>query len=364
MCYASLRYALKPPDFERSMIIKMNIKRLNKKILAAVLALALCIPMFWMNLVEVQAKTVDWHYEAYFTKDGHKDFTAQPGDVLTFCLNLYPLKEDGSAYEGEYEIGVSKVYCGGCEQVTDFTREGSYLVADFAVPEKPTMNAKVYVDYKIGWEGKSYGRRGGAIASLGVESGPSVSGNVPSSDSSSSSKSSSSSTPEVNENAMDKVQVAGGKTVTSTVGGIFLAKSVRGVASITPKADVAKAAGLSDEDIANGTNIRFYVYDSQNKNTKAALKEAAEASGKTVAAYVDVDMYSITSRGVVNYVSNTSTPVSMVFGVPASLVNAGHNFSVICIGKDGKAVTFEDMDADKLTITINANVFGAYAIVY
>ena len=86
MCYASLRYALKLPDFERSMIIKMNIKRLNKKILAAVLALALCIPMFWMNLVEVQAKTVDWHYEAYFTKDGHKDFTAQPGDVLAFAL--------------------------------------------------------------------------------------------------------------------------------------------------------------------------------------------------------------------------------------------------------------------------------------
>lgn len=191
-------------------------------------------------------------------------------------------------------------------------------------------------------------------------SGNTVSGN--SASSSASSSSSGSSSEEAATVSKDTVTI-GGKAVKSTVGGIFTASAVNGTVVTTPAASVAAAAGLSQADIDAGTNVRFYVCDSINKEAKAALKSVAEAAGKNVAAYINVDLYTITKKGVVTAIRSTSEPVTMVFGLPSRISKAG-NVSVMCIDTNGKAVVMEDKDTDPKTLTIDTNVFGVYAIVY
>lgn len=188
-----------------------------------------------------------------------------------------------------------------------------------------------------------------------------VSGNTVSGNSASSSSSGSSSE-EAATVSKDTVTI-GGKAVKSTVGGIFTASAVNGTVVTTPAASVAAAAGLSQADIDAGTNVRFYVCDSINKEAKAALKSVAEAAGKNVAAYINVDLYTITKKGVVTAIRNTTEPVTMVFGVPSRIAKVG-NVSVMCIDTNGKAVVMEDKDTDPKTLTIDTNVFGVYAIVY
>lgn len=199
----------------------------------------------------------------------------------------------------------------------------------------------------------------------------SVSGNVPStSESSSSGTSSSSSNTNAASTAVSQTISAnrqvtvGGRSMSSSVSGIYIATAIRGIAVATPSASVSAAAGLSQADIDAGTNVRFYVCNSSNKEAKAALTSAAAATGKSVAAYVNFDLYTISKKGVVTAVKNASTPIELTIGLPKNVANAGKNVSIICIDKDGKAVVMDDIDTDPNTITINASVFGVYAIVY
>lgn len=196
-------------------------------------------------------------------------------------------------------------------------------------------------------------------------SGNTVSGNTSSSESSASSSSSSSSSSNsgsvtVGSNA---TVVIAGRNVTTTVGGVFVATAVNGAAITTPYASVASAAGLSQADIDAGTNVRFYICNSTNKAMKDALKSAAEATGKNVAAYINVDLYTITKKGAVTAIRNATAPVTMTFGLPGRI--AGSNASIMCVDSTtGKAVVMEDTDTDPRTITVDATVFGVYAIVY
>ena len=134
----------------------------------------------------------------------------------------------------------------------------------------------------------------------------SVSGNVPStSESSSSGTSSSSSNTNTASAAVSQTIAAnrqvtvGGRSMSSSVSGIYIATAIRGIAVATPSAAVSAAAGLSQADIDAGTNVRFYVCNSSNKEAKAALTSAAAATGKSVAAYVNFDLYTISDFGVV-----------------------------------------------------------------
>lgn len=164
--------------------------------------------------------------------------------------------------------------------------------------------------------------------------------------------------------ALHNTVVVGGKNMQSTVGGVFIATAVNGAAVTTPVASLNAAIGLSQADVDAGTNARFYICNSTNKETKAALQSVAEATGKTVGAYINVDLYTITKQGKVTAVRNSVEPVTMTFGLPGRIVNAGSSASVICIGTDGKSVVMEDTDTDPKTLTIDTKVFGVYAIVY
>lgn len=193
----------------------------------------------------------------------------------------------------------------------------------------------------------------------------SVSGNVAdrNSESDAEVKSTDSSDGNVEIKPTDVVKTSDGKSLTSTVGGIYVAKTVDGVAVTTAKEEVANAAGLSKEEVQSGTNVRFYVCDSYNKGAKDALKAAADQLDKKVVGYINVDLYSINKKGVVTSIRKTNDPIDLVLGVPSSLEKADGKFSVICL-VDGKPVVMEDTDSDAKTITIHTNNFGVYAIVY
>ncbi len=188
-----------------------------------------------------------------------------------------------------------------------------------------------------------------------------VSGNVPSTSASTSEGSVSSSAVSL---ASHNTVIIGGKSVKSTVGGIFIATAVNGVAVTSPVASVNAAIGLTQADVDAGTNARFFICNSADKEMRAALQSAAAAAGKTVGAYLNIDLYTITKKGTVTAIRNTAEPITMTFGLPGRIANAGSSVSVICIDKDGKSVVMEDTDTDPKTLTVNTNVFGVYAIVY
>lgn len=196
----------------------------------------------------------------------------------------------------------------------------------------------------------------------------SVSDNVPSesvsgNSSSSSSSSTSSQTAETTVTAKNTVAL-GGKLVKSTVGGVFAGTVVNGTAVLSPVASVASAAGLSQADVDAGTNVRFYVCNSTNKEAKGALKTAAADAGKNLVGYLNVDMYTITKKGVVTSIKNATAPITLTFALPGRIAKAENKVSIMCIDKDGKTVVMEDTDTDPKTLTVEASVFGVYAIVY
>ncbi|MGN0377705.1 MAG: hypothetical protein ACI4ED_08720 [Suilimivivens sp.] len=160
------------------------------------------------------------------------------------------------------------------------------------------------------------------------------------------------------------VQLPGGEKAVSSIGGIYNVESVEGVAVTTQKKDVYSAAGLSDEEVKAGTNVVLYMSDCLNKKTNQALNDVAVAANKKVVAYLTADMYTITKQGVVSKVRQTVSPVELLIGVPQSARSANRQFSVVCIDPSKNVVTYNDMDTNPNTITVRANVFGNYAVVY
>lgn len=354
----------------------MNVKSFLKKTLAAALALALCVPVV-MNVMKVRAAGEELDVYVSFYKPGevHDEYVenASAGEELKVTV-LAQAVSGGSPADGDIQITmVSHTWSGNETVITDLTQKNNgYFEGTIKVPDAVTGDLSLDVAFDWSVDGVSKERvtksgslevigGGGSSSSSGGESSSSseetVSGNVPSS----SSSSAPASEPAPAEAPANSVNV-GGRVVESTVGGVYTAKSVNGVAIAAPIADVAAAAGLSEADIANGTNVRFYVCDSRKREVKDALKGVADASGRRVVAYIDADMYTITKAGVVTNIRTTTAPVAMIFGLQGSLINEGHTYSVIALAPDGNAVVFNDMDTNNATITINANVFGTYAI--
>lgn len=157
---------------------------------------------------------------------------------------------------------------------------------------------------------------------------------------------------------------ADGKEVKTELPGVYEVSNLAGTAVKTAKADVAKAVGLTDEEIQNGTNTSIYMSDGLSKEVKDLLKEVATSNGKKVLSMFMADMYKISKAGVVVKTNTLKENVEMVLGISGSGVDANKKYSVLCVTPDGQFVEFKDMDNDSKTITVNANVFGNWVVVY
>jgi len=82
-----------------------------------------------------------------------------------------------------------------------------------------------------------------------------------------------------------------------------------------------------------------------------------------VGVYVDIKLYKVTNSGEMINVIRTEKPIEMVFNIPEGIDFEGAKYSVIC-SHEGKIILLEDLDNNENTITINAQYFSTYAILY
>lgn len=149
-----------------------------------------------------------------------------------------------------------------------------------------------------------------------------------------------------------------GKKVVSSVSSVVAVTAVNGAAVATPKQSVNEAVGITD----NNANASFFVCNNNNAKKMEQMSEQAKKSGKTLYNIFNSDLYTITGKGVIEKVHAIEKPVTLMFGLPSGLQNK--KVSIIAYNnKTGEYVEFEDKDNDPKTITIDATVFGVYALV-
>ncbi len=149
-----------------------------------------------------------------------------------------------------------------------------------------------------------------------------------------------------------------GKKVISSVSSVVAVTAVNGAAVATPKQSVNEAVGITD----NNANASFFVCNNNNAKKMEQMSEQAKKSGKSLYNIFNSDLYTITRKGVIEKIHATEKPVTLMFGLPSGLQNK--KVSIIAYNnKTGEYVEFEDTDNDPKTITIDATVFGVYALV-
>ena len=382
--------------------IKMELKSFIKKVLITVLTLAVCIPVI-MKVASANASegaTVDVAIQ-FFDAAGNPVTNVNAGDQVTIKVTLTPKNEEGTPVGLEsIDMFSADIYIDGFEGVSNISLEnqmeytGTFTVepcfdANY-MPSCEVVNGLAYYNISVsandpnvvGYEEKKQSFEFSKKESLttpiaerptgpstnpgGGDSNEGSGGN--SNNGSSSSGGSSNPAPAAGGGGGGAAAPAGnggaaGNAGASTVGGIYTATSMNNVAVTSPLATVAAAAGLSEADVAAGANVRTYICDSRDREMKDALKAVAETGGRSVVAYLNVDLYTITKAGVITNVRNTAAPVTITFGLPGSLANAGHSYSILCLNPDGTPALFEDIDTNNATITINATAFGTYAVV-
>lgn len=372
--------------------IKMDFKSFIKKTLLTALTLAVCIPVI-LKVASVNASAeayVDVEIQ-YLNAAGEVITSASPGDQVTINVIATPVYADGTVVSSSeitmLEFDVWTLSIDG-PALDENNRSATFTVPDpsykniifdmnneYATVRKTTMvSGQEQVDYL---SAEFRGDMSKELIVSPLSEAPDSDCNDPSGDgsngdsdandnpgsSSGGSSSSSDSAPAAGGGAAAPAGGgAAGNAGSSTVGGVYTATSMNNVAVTSPAATVAAAIGLSEADVAAGTNVRTYICDSRNREMKDALKAVAETSGRNIVAYIDIDLYTITKAGVVTNVRNTAAPVTITFGLPGSLANAGHTYSILCLNPDGTPAIFEDIDTNNATVTINATAFGTYAI--
>lgn len=193
-------------------------------------------------------------------------------------------------------------------------------------------------------------------------SDPGVSPSESSSSSSESTNSASSSTSVATfaESASKKadapVSVAG-MSVKTSIGGVYAAQSVQGVAVTTPAASVSAALGLSGNQKA-----AIIIYDTDAKKSYRAMESinaAAAAIGGTVVASLNIDL-GAKENG--KWVTLSSGSVGLMTGLPKG-ADTSKQYCAICVQPGGVITVLEDQDTNPATVTFEVQAgLGTYAI--
>lgn len=175
---------------------------------------------------------------------------------------------------------------------------------------------------------------------------------------SSTSESSESSAPEIKtSSAGAKVSIAG-TSVATTVAGAYLAKTVQGMAVITPTAALKTSLGLT------GSQTPYIVaFDTDPKKSNKAMAcvdAAAAALGGNVVTALNIDL-AAKSNGKVIKLSNGSA--AMVAGLPKG-ADLTKTYYAVCVQPGGVITILEDQDASPATVTFEIKAgLGTYGIV-
>lgn len=196
----------------------------------------------------------------------------------------------------------------------------------------------------------------------------SVSGNSGSSTTTSSSPVTSESSGGTSVSAAEAVEIpttssvtVNGQVLTTTVKGAYMSKTVPGTVVMTAADTIAANYGLEA-----GEQPYVRIYDINEDNSPAALTSinaAADAIGGTVVATVNVELGKL-GGGKFALLAQGGAPITMTFGIPRNMVNAGYTYAMICVRPGGAVEILPDQDLDPNTVTFaTTGGLGAYALV-
>lgn len=156
------------------------------------------------------------------------------------------------------------------------------------------------------------------------------------------------------------VTVAGQKIVT-TVKGAYLAKTVDGVAVMTPAADIKGAYGLTANQqlyamVADTDQARSY-------NAMASLNAAAAALNATMGPVLNINLGFRENAKYTNLPSD-GAEILMTIAIPAAFQDAAANYAVVMVRTGGAITVLPDLDGNVETVTFNTTGgSGCYALV-
>lgn len=152
----------------------------------------------------------------------------------------------------------------------------------------------------------------------------------------------------------------GGKAMKSTVGGVFIAPNVNGVAVTTPVADIAAAFALKGNQKAS-----IMVLEANKKNSPlayATAEAAASSLNGSVVAMLNLE-FGVKENGRYTDLADNGAKAAMAVGLPTG-ADTNAQYKVLCIKKGGAVTVLDDVDTDPATVTFNfVGGKAAYALV-
>lgn len=152
------------------------------------------------------------------------------------------------------------------------------------------------------------------------------------------------------------VRVAG-MNVRTSVGGVYAANKVQGVAVTTPAASLSASLGLTGNQKA-----AIIIYDTDAKKSYRAMESinaAASAIGGTVVASLNIDL-GAKENG--KWVTLSSGSVGLVTGLPKG-ADTSKEYCAICVQPGGVVTVLEDQDSNPATVTFEVQAgLGTYAL--
>ncbi|MGN1180623.1 MAG: glycosyl hydrolase 53 family protein [Suilimivivens sp.] len=154
-----------------------------------------------------------------------------------------------------------------------------------------------------------------------------------------------------------------GGNIKSELSGIYQSGTVAGAVIMGTVKEIMAQAGLTEQEINDGVLVKYYICDTLEKNIKEALRKQAVADGYRVGTIINIDLYRL-YKGKVDAIRNIPGSLEVKIGVPSYLYKEGRQFKLMAIDQNGKVIILEDLDEDDKTITVKANYFGPYAIIF
>jgi len=152
----------------------------------------------------------------------------------------------------------------------------------------------------------------------------------------------------------------GGKAVKSTVGGVFIAPNVNGLAVTTPLTTINASFGLTA-----GQSASIMVLEANAVNSPksyAVAQNAATGLNGNVVAMLNLE-FGFRQNGRYSDLTDNGTKAELAVGLPKT-ADTGKAYKVLTIKEGGFVTVTDDLDDDPNTVTI---AFGggkaAYALV-
>ncbi|MCM1537444.1 MAG: hypothetical protein NC254_03500 [bacterium] len=160
--------------------------------------------------------------------------------------------------------------------------------------------------------------------------------------------------------ATSEVTVAGQKIVT-TVQGVYAAKTVSGIAVMTPADSIKGAYGLTASQ-----KLYAMVMDTdktKSYNAMASLNAAAAALSATMGPVLNIDL-GFRENGKYTALSADGAEIMMTVAIPKEFQDASANYAVVVVRTGGVITVLPDLDDNVETVTFSTTGgLGCYALV-